>query len=173
MSGPAAPAGWYPDPELVNTRRYWDGERWTEHRQEAPAPTPAVPLSDTEYGHQPDPPSSGSRTGRTVALLAAALLVVFFVKTCSGPPSEEALQREAEFGAQDVCQTFVERRLKAPGTADFHDLDATGKEPNFVVTGTVDSENSFGAKLRNAFECTVTHTDGDNYRLVDLALTEN
>jgi hypothetical protein len=39
MSGPAA--GWYDDPEMVNTRRYWDGEKWTQHRQEKPAATQA------------------------------------------------------------------------------------------------------------------------------------
>jgi hypothetical protein len=27
-----APAGWYPDPEQVQTQRYWDGERWTDQR---------------------------------------------------------------------------------------------------------------------------------------------
>ncbi|WP_425463864.1 DUF2510 domain-containing protein [Nocardioides aurantiacus] len=30
------PAGWYNDPELVDTRRYWDGEAWTDHRVETP-----------------------------------------------------------------------------------------------------------------------------------------
>jgi len=28
----ATPAGWYPDPSDPNTRRYWDGVRWTENR---------------------------------------------------------------------------------------------------------------------------------------------
>lgn len=35
---PKAPAGWYDDPSMVNTRRYWDGQRWTEHRAEVPPP---------------------------------------------------------------------------------------------------------------------------------------
>jgi hypothetical protein len=26
------PAGWYADPEMVDTQRYWDGQQWTEHR---------------------------------------------------------------------------------------------------------------------------------------------
>ena len=32
---PAAPAGWFPDPETAGQLRYWDGVAWTEHR--APA----------------------------------------------------------------------------------------------------------------------------------------
>jgi hypothetical protein len=32
------PAGWYSDPEMVDTRRYWDGEAWTEHRAPPQAP---------------------------------------------------------------------------------------------------------------------------------------
>lgn len=38
MSSPEA--GWYPDPEDPGSgqARYWDGERWTEQRREAPTP---------------------------------------------------------------------------------------------------------------------------------------
>lgn len=35
----AAPAGWYPDPSLVDTVRYWDGSTWTDHRAPATART--------------------------------------------------------------------------------------------------------------------------------------
>ena len=34
-AGPRAAPRWCPDPELVNTQRYWDGERWLEHRARA------------------------------------------------------------------------------------------------------------------------------------------
>ena len=33
-----SPAGWYPDPQLAATQRFWDGNRWTE--QVAPLPPP-------------------------------------------------------------------------------------------------------------------------------------
>lgn len=34
---PSAAPGWYPDPEMAQTRRYWNGSAWTDHR--APAET--------------------------------------------------------------------------------------------------------------------------------------
>ena len=37
-------AGWYDDPSMVNTRRYWDGQAWTEHRQEKPLGPPSAPV---------------------------------------------------------------------------------------------------------------------------------
>lgn len=48
---PKAPAGWYDDPKLVNTRRYWDGQQWTEHRLEksAAASAPGAPKPEKQY----------------------------------------------------------------------------------------------------------------------------
>jgi hypothetical protein len=58
------------------------------------------------------------------------------------------------------CEDKVETMLKAPATAKF-DSNSTATSP-FRVTGTVDSENSFGAMLRAEYQCTVTIT-GDSY----------
>lgn len=54
---PAAP-GWYPDTTMVNTRRYWDGEAWTDHRQEASA-TPHPETQDAATGAIAGPQSRG------------------------------------------------------------------------------------------------------------------
>jgi hypothetical protein len=43
-SGQQVPAGWYPDPKMVGTQRYWDGSRWTEHA--APLAHAALPPPD-------------------------------------------------------------------------------------------------------------------------------
>lgn len=40
---PDMPAGWYPDPDQVQTQRFWDGDAWTEQR----APLQATPASST------------------------------------------------------------------------------------------------------------------------------
>jgi hypothetical protein len=44
--------------------------------------------------------------------------------------------------------------------------DVSGSGP-YTVTGTVDSENSFGAMLRSNFQCTVTVTDDKTLTSVD------
>lgn len=39
------PAGWYPDPERKDGRRYWNGSEWTSDRHPAPgAPSAAAEL---------------------------------------------------------------------------------------------------------------------------------
>jgi len=72
--------------------------------------------------------------------------------------------------AQRVCQDFVKERLKAPVTASFADVDTSGGAATGVaVTGSVDAENTFGAKVRSTFTCTVT-LSGDNWRLDELTV---
>jgi len=31
QAGPSTAAGWFPDPYLAGTMRYWDGAAWTDH----------------------------------------------------------------------------------------------------------------------------------------------
>lgn len=73
--------GWYPDPEMVGTQRYWDGERWTEH---------AAPL--TPPPAQSAAPSSGPGAltiARGVALgIAAVIAALFFLGQCSAEERE-------------------------------------------------------------------------------------
>jgi uncharacterized coiled-coil DUF342 family protein len=46
MANKAAPAGWYPDPQIPNTLRWWDGRAWTASTQPleptAPSTVPAL-----------------------------------------------------------------------------------------------------------------------------------
>jgi hypothetical protein len=45
--------------------------------------------------------------------------------------------------------------------------------PVWLVVGSVDSENSFGAMIRNDYRCTVKFVGGDNWRLQDLSGLNN
>jgi hypothetical protein len=89
-------------------------------------------------------------------------------------------QKDRSLDAFNSCKDFVKRRLKSPSSATFrnyfqHDgevvVTGVGDGP-YVVRSSVDSENSFGAKLRSDFVCTVTYAGDDNWRLAGLTLDQ-
>lgn len=92
---------------------------------------------------------------KVVALVLPALLAAFVISVGSGMlgggPDEP---RERTDHARDACHEQVEARLKAPATADFTDTAQTGgKRGPWTFSGYVDSENSFGAKVRARWSC--------------------
>lgn len=44
----SSPPNWYPDPERPGELRFWDGQRWTEHRAPSPQPGPGRPTASVE-----------------------------------------------------------------------------------------------------------------------------
>lgn len=67
--------------------------------------------------------------------------------------------------AKRVCQEdFVPKRLKAPKTAEFSGVTVTESGGVYTVTGSVDSQNGFGALIRSSFTCKVRES-GDNWVL--------
>lgn len=75
--------------------------------------------------------------------------------------------------ARSACHQFVERRLKSPGSAEFGGEAVAGPGPIWKVTGSVDSQNSFGTKVRNRYVCEADYADGKNWKLVDLQMSGN
>ncbi|ACV09764.1 SHOCT domain-containing protein [Jonesia denitrificans] len=63
-----------------------------------------------------------------------------------------------------MCEQWVDKQLKAPSTAKYSDqvVKSTGVL-KWEVTGAVDSENSFGAMIRNEWTCSI-YLDGDTFR---------
>lgn len=67
------------------------------------------------------------------------------------------------FFAYSYAKDFVERRLKAPSTADFggfRDPDVTTARVSgceFLSKGYVDAQNSFGAKIRTPYSVTLEY----------------
>src|SRR4051794_18512800 len=96
---------------------------------------------------------------KTVGMVLALLVLA----GCSSEPYDP--DNESEARAQ--CESFAKDRLKSPASADFS-LGAARDSGGWVVTGTVDSENSFGANLRSDVRC-VLHFSGDQAYLDDIS----
>jgi hypothetical protein len=110
---------------------------------------------------------AGERMGKGCLAIGFGALALVVVGSMLGPDDPEPVDPEVErFDAGRVCEDFVKDRLKAPSTAEF-ETSVTGFGPEYTVTGTVDAENSFGARLRNQFTCTV-RGDGETWKLVSL-----
>ena len=113
--------------------------------------------------------------GCIFAAVSFGILFLVLAITCGGPDDPEALkaQRESDrkFTAEVLARQFVEQRLKSPASADFGLEPKTKKtsDSTYVIMNFVDSENEFGAKMRNHFMCTVllkTDSTGVCYDMV-------
>lgn len=77
------------------------------------------------------------------------------------------------------CKSFVEDRLKSPASAEFPTLDFQAfprGQDTYAIRSYVDSQNSFGAKIRTDFFCEVKwngeeHAARANWQLLQLELT--
>lgn len=78
-------------------------------------------------------------------------------------------QEDLGIEAKVMCEDFVRDRLLAPATADFPwlDYEANCSGEQCAVRSYVDSENSFGAKLRTTYRC-VVRKSGDRWELLEL-----
>ena len=119
---------------------------------------------------QPDPPIKPGPGCGPIFLGGGALglIVVIFIAIGSamgGSEPEEPYDPNWSGEAISQCEDLVTQNLKAPSTAKF-DTQATGGG-TWIVTGTVDSENSFGATLRADFQCTVIMEGEDIKRRLD------
>jgi len=91
------------------------------------------------------------------------LLAVFGSFRSGRTPAPPA---DPRIGAVSACKHATLLQLKAPASADFAPFDqwtAYRDGTKRIVTGYVDAQNSFGAKLRNDVKCEV-YDEGANLR---------
>jgi hypothetical protein len=117
----------------------------------------------------PDVPPNGGPAkkapGRGVKI-AAAIIAGIVVLSCIGAVTAVLSSAGGEsthsppdrrLEARSMCETFVKQRLKAPATARFSGESATAVSSNeYIVGGSVDAQNGFGALLRSTFVCDLT-----------------
>lgn len=103
--------------------------------------------------------------------------IVFIVIIGKAP---ETPDRTSPSMAFIQCKGFVEDRLKSPASAEFPTLDFQAfprGQDTYAIRSYVDSQNSFGAKIRTDFFCEVEwngkdHSSRESWKLRQLELTE-
>ncbi len=69
----------------------------------------------------------------------------------------------ASIEARNQCQEWVSDQLRAPSTARYSAVSATGGPSEWTVTGAVEAENGFGGMVRETWSCTI-RLDGNTWR---------
>lgn len=148
---PSLPRGWYPDPESEGSERIWSGQAWTDIvRSTTPASEGAASKQPARPA-TPTPKKSIGCVGIGCLGIIGFVVIVIIIATISGATHGGSSGPNMDL-AVVTCQDIVKDNLKAPATASFPRVPAVSGD---TITGEVDSENSFGAKLRASFQCTV------------------
>ena len=104
------------------------------------------------------------------------LAMLWVIGTCSPDRTNPANPDEGNrIAAWVAAQDFVTRQLKSPATAEFpwyseSFITTTLNEGEYVVLAYVDAQNGFGALVRNRFRCTVSTSDGKNWKCKDIKI---
>jgi hypothetical protein len=156
------PAGWYPDPAGRPQQRFWDGTTWREEVRPFPAPNSANAKPAAPVAQKPKAAPKQTAIGCGV-LLALALILGSVMSSCVANAGKVDPATLGDGGhAKVACRGMVEDKLKAPSTADFSNESVSGSGTSWNVAGLVDSQNSFGAKIRSSYTCSLTYSPSDH-----------
>jgi hypothetical protein len=119
------------------------------------------------FKSNPEPISDSDRMFRFIGIGCGVLILIpvaFFIASLFLRNNEPSVN--GSYVAVNHCESRVEELLKSPATAEF-DSTANGSGSEWTVTGTVDSENGFGAQVRSDYQCTVSVTSDTATTTVD------
>jgi hypothetical protein len=106
-------------------------------------------------------------------LVIGAVLGLLLESACGGSAdADRAFRRSTACG---MAERFVKDALKAPSTASFQDCqDVTVSQvgSTWTLSGYVDAQNAFSAKLRNPYLVEMVDTGKGNWELVRLAVSD-
>lgn len=103
------------------------------------------------------------RDSKKALWVGGAVLFALFawLSSIESPPLGDPLSASVR------CKGFVKERLKAPSTAEFADyrpeMATDLGSGRYRIRSWVEAENSFGARLRTSYTCTVRYEDGTAY----------
>lgn len=122
-------------------------------------------MSTPDNNAKPARPAGHLSGGQVFAGLAIGIGVVWYMASSGPTVSDEPASKvqPSPYMAFIHCQAHVKASLKAPASAQFPGqplsaIDAGGGA--YIVTATVDAQNSFGALLRNDWLCKLQYTGG-------------
>ena len=106
------------------------------------------------------------------------LVLVLLTASCGHDPNAWR-DRTDSHTAYIMMQTFVERQLKSPSSAEFpnplvglHKHARHIGDHTYLIDSWVDARNSFGVALRTRFVGKVRQVSDDEWRLVELTFRE-
>lgn len=112
-------------------------------------------------------------------IIIIIVLIIGFLKDCGGDSSDS--NKTKYNGPEDAyleAQSFVEKHLKSPSTADFPYYNRIKDNVKYLGTNKykidsyVDSQNSFGATIRTNFSCTIIFIGNGQVQCKDLVFDE-
>lgn len=102
---------------------------------------------------------------KTMKRLAYALAIITILLSCN------TNYNDPEFDAILNVKQHVTQQLKAPSTAEFNQTTATKLKDNvYLVKGTVDAQNGFGAMIRKDFSCEIEFVSRNKHRISNFTL---
>lgn len=108
---------------------------------------------------------------KTVLIACALLFVVAAVAIRISTPSIPSKGDDSILACM-MTQKFVKARLKTPTAARFvgcnRDAISYAGNGEYIVTGYVDSQNSFGAQVRTHFAARLQKQAGNAWKLLNL-----
>ncbi len=109
----------------------------------------------------------------TIKLLFVLACIIFIIYCMvsifannSSKTSSKNSSTDYKLEAYIMSQEFIEKELKAPATAEFpsyHKISVVQTDNRYKVKAYVDSENSFGAKIRTNYYITLERNSDESW----------